>query len=256
MSVLFQFLSDSPRLQKICIDTSNEMLQDVGPDQVISLESLVELDYTCEKAVRILPCLRLPRLKRLRVDLPWWPGQMHGLADLLPYDGRLFLEGATEMKYRPHSNVQSLEFHGTTVDATINTHLARPDFVPIDWFSGAKCIPFGQIQDLTVERPPNETDFPIAAFENLEVLRISSWGAPFTEGFFRLLYPGVEVPCRSLRAIRYNRLEPLGPLIGLVKARLQAGHQLELVELSFPDESDQGSVVELRGFVGEVLVQE
>ena len=61
-----------------------EVPQDIALDQVISLDSLVELSYTCRPVGRILPCLTLPRLKRLRVSTSFEPGQEQKLTDVLP----------------------------------------------------------------------------------------------------------------------------------------------------------------------------
>ncbi|KAF9647853.1 hypothetical protein BDM02DRAFT_2481269 [Thelephora ganbajun] len=55
MSSLFRFFSGCSRLQNICINISSKMLQDNSLDHVISLESLVELDYTYNTAGRISP---------------------------------------------------------------------------------------------------------------------------------------------------------------------------------------------------------
>ena len=56
IDTLFRSLSGCPWLQKICIK-SKEASQDIALDQIISLESLVELDYTYRPAGRVLPCL-------------------------------------------------------------------------------------------------------------------------------------------------------------------------------------------------------
>ena len=104
MSALFRFLSNSPRLKKICIEAPGEMLQDASLDQVISLESLVELQYTCDAAGSILPRLRLPRLEQLSVSSSFGLGQARKLANILPRDSHLLREGATKMEYHAYSN--------------------------------------------------------------------------------------------------------------------------------------------------------
>ena len=253
MSTLFRFLSGSPRLKRICINSDTEALPDDALDEVISLESLAELDYFCSLADQILPYLRLPRLERLYVDFALGSGRMQRLADFLPYDGHQLLEGATKMEYHhSKSNIQYLGFDGDDVEVTLKARLAPENPIPINWFSDSSYIPLKRIQRVLVECSPNNANFPIASLENLEVLQILPCDDPFTEAFFPSLHPGAEIPCRSLLVIHYVKLEPLGPLISLAKARLQAGHRLPLVYL--PILSDQESIAELRELVGEVSV--
>ena len=47
VDALFQFFSGCPQLRKICFN-SPEIARDITLDQVASLESLVELDYSCD----------------------------------------------------------------------------------------------------------------------------------------------------------------------------------------------------------------
>ena len=259
MTTLFLFLSGSPRLERIRIDT-NEVLQDIVPDQFILLESVVELEYSCGSAGRILPYLRLPRLEQLSVCSQFGFGPVQKLADILPHDGHLLLEGTTKMEYRAYLDTHTLVFHGKNGDATLVMHLDPTNPTPVYWLSDTKYIPFRQIQELTVGCSSDNADPPITAFENLEVLQIAPRsamfnGPPFTEELFRVLYPGAEVPCHSLRVVRYTGWEPLDPLISLVKARLQAGHRLELVELPTIRKFSRRCVDELRKLVGEVVIR-
>jgi len=254
MSALSLFLSGSPRLKKVSIDTpNNEILQDVARDQVISLESLEELDCTCKPAGRVLPYIRLPRLKRLHVCFLLGPGQVQKLADLLPYDGHLLLKGVTKVEYyHSNSNTQHLAFDDGDSNVMLEAHLPHENPIPVDWFSDPKYIPLIQIRRLVIGCSLNNMNPPIAIFENLEELHTFPWGGPFTEGLLPLLYPGAETPCRSLKIIHYTNLEPLGPLVSLAKARLQAGHRLELVHLPIITESELDNVAELRELVGRV----
>ena len=99
MSALFRFLSDSPLLEKLCIRIPNQTTQDIPMGHVISLESLVELEYTYDSGDRVLPYLKLPRLKHLQVAPSLGSGEVQKLADILPYDVRVLLAGATTMSY-------------------------------------------------------------------------------------------------------------------------------------------------------------
>jgi hypothetical protein len=261
MDALFRFLSGCPQLRKVWINIPNETLQDITQGQVISLEPLVELEYAYNPGGRVLPCLRLPRLKQLQVSTSLGPGQVQKLADILPYDNRALLAGITEMFY--HSEEHSLEadLSGNGVGVSFAVFRTMEDRPSVDWFSGQTYIPFGQIKDLRVEGC-SLVNFPVSAFafENLGVLRMAPWGAEFAQGLLHLLYPDpvAGVPCRSLREIEctcWGPPEPLlTPLIHLARERKRAGHQLGLVRLSIAEEYDQSLVEELRKYVGEARV--
>ena len=258
MSGLFRFLSDSPLLQRICINIPSQTVQDVSLDQVVSLESLVELSYTCNSAGRVLSCLRLPHLKQFRVSSSL--GQMQKLADILPRDGRALLTGATEMLYYCNQYSLRVDLSGKGVDVSFIAFPTTADDPSVDWFSDQMYIPFGQIEDLKVEACSIVADPPINFFAlgNLRVLRVVLGDGLFADGFLRLLHPdpGTGVPCRSLRELECTYWGSPGPLSGvlisLVRERKRAGHQLRLVRLYAAQEFDQHLVEELREHVEEV----
>ena len=265
VGALFQFLSESPLLQKIGVDVHERIVQDVSLDKVISLESLVELDCRCNCAGQLLPFLRLPRLKRLRVTSTG-SRQIQTLADVLPYGGRALLAGVTKFfhyfdKYEPSHKV---ELSNNEVGVSFYTFHTRINTTLIDWSPDQTCIPFGQIEDLKFEGcSPTPTDLPINVFalENLRVLRMALWGEETTEELLRLLHPGpgvAEVPCRFLQEIeyrvwKYQGLSPPGLFVSLVRERKHAGYQLGLASLVIGrDASYLDLLEELKEHVGEV----
>ena len=253
--VLLRFLSGCPWLQKIRI-YSKVMSQDTPLDQIVSLESLVELDYTCHPVGRILPYLRLPRLEKLRVSFPLGPGQAQNLSDLLPRGGQVLLAGTTEIKYYSYGGSQEIKFHGKGIDVSFSASRPMEDHTHVDWFPNDACIPFGQIEDLTVG-VSDDIGFPIniAVFKNLRVLRIIPWNWCFIERFLDP-DPRVGIRCRSLQEIRYPCGGPCEPLISLARERKRAGHQLELVRLLERWSGfDQEFVEELKEHVEEVRVE-
>ena len=253
IGALFQFLSDCPRLRKICIN-SPEVLQDITLDRIISLESLVELDYTCSTIGRIAPCLKLPRLERLRVS-PLRRGQK--FVDVLPHGGHTLLAGATEMSYYSSEFSQEIEFSGKGTNVSFTMPCSVMASTTIDWFPDDTCVPFGQIEYLTVG-VSIAADFPvnIITFGSLRVLRIIPWNRRFAGEFLGSLHPGAEVPCRSLQEIQYPCWGQLRPLISLVRERKRVGHQLALVRLVDSCLGpNQECVDELKEHVGEVRVE-
>ena len=255
---LLRFLSGCPWLRKIRI-YSKAMSRDTPLDQITSLESLTELDYACPPVGRVLPYLRLPRLEKLRVSFPLEPGQAQKLADLLPRGGHVLLTGATKIEYYSYDDSQEIKLYGKGTDISFSVSRPTADHAHHDWFPNDPCIPFGQIEDLTV-RVSNAIDFPvnIAVFENLRVLRIIPWNSNFVEGFLGLLYPDprVGICCQSLQEIRYPCGGLLGPLISLARERKRAGHQLGLVRLLEKWSGfDQDLVEELKEHVEEVRVE-
>lgn len=103
MSLLSNLYSSFPRLQEIHTLIVGEMIEDLNPDQVTSLNSLVRFRYTCTTASRFLSFLKLPRLKRLSVTSPWQPGNVDKVADLLPHNGEIHLFGTTTISYKPEN---------------------------------------------------------------------------------------------------------------------------------------------------------
>ena len=258
VDALFRFLSGCPWLRKVYIK-STEVSQDMTLDQIVSLESLEELDYTCSSVGRILPCLRLPLLERLRVTSSL--GQAQKLADLLPHGGHALLAGATEILYDSQPRSQMIGFCGRGTDVSFTVFRPTTSHAPVDWFPDDTCIPFGQIEELTVGVSV-AVDFPIniSTFENIRVLRIIPRNMSFVERFLGSLYPypGAGVPCRSLQEIEYPLWGCLRPLINLTRERNRAGHQLELVCLltDMWYGFDQDLVEELEEHVGEIRIKD
>jgi len=263
MSTLFRFLSDSPLLQKMCVSIPRQNVQDTPLDQDISLESLVELEYTYNSGDRILPYLKLPRLKQLRVFSRQGPGEVQKLADILPYDGRVLLARVTKMSYYAGAYSFGISLSGNGVGVSIDESYAM-EVPSVDWFSDQTCIPFGQIEDLEVNGYPTDmhSNFNVFAFENIEVLRMVGWSESSVDRFLRLFHPdpGVGVPCRSLREIECAYRGSEGPLtrslINLVRERERGGYRLRLVNFRVTRESGRNFVEELRKYVGEVQVEE
>ena len=236
IDAMFRFFSSCPQLRKIRIDVPNGTLRDTSQRRIVSLESLVEFDYMCNLVNRILPSLRLPRLKQLRVS-SLQPGRTQKLTDMLPYGSHALLAEATNMEYYSYKSLLSLRLSGDGVDVSLSTPLTTADHTNFRWLSDETRIPFNQIEELKVEGcslvnlPAN-----LFAFENLRVLQITPLHTQLTEGFLRPLHPdpGLGIPCRSPEEIKYTHWESPGPilrpLIGLVRERKWAGHQLKLVE--------------------------
>jgi len=264
---LFQFLSESPLLQKICINVRNLGIQDVFLNKVISLEFLVELDCDCNCASQIIPFLRLPRLKRLRVTSREQE-QAQTLADVLPYGGRPLLAGVTKMLYdnSQYTHSHRVELSGNGIDVSFRLFRTTASTNLVDWPPDKTCVPFGQIEDLKFQGcPPPPTGLPINVFalENLRVLRVALFHEEPTKGLLRALHPGpgaAEIPCRSLQgiAIDYIYWKSQGPLpwllVSLVRERKQAGYQLRLVCLVARDDAScRDFLEELKEHVGGVL---
>ena len=259
MGALFQFLSGCPWLQKIRIN-SNESPQDITLDQVVSLESLVELDYTCNPLGRILPHLSLPRLQLLQVSSSFEPGQVQQLTDVLPHGGHVYIAGTTEMSCYFNEHSQKVGLYGEATDGSPSTFHFTASHALVNRFFDNTWIPFRRIEKLIVACATAAAEFPIdiAVFENMTVLRTVSGNPRFTEGFLRLLYPDLEgrIPCRHLQEIQYPHKGPLRPLISLVRERERAGNHLRCVRLSDTwGVSAQDLVEKLKENVGEVRIE-
>lgn len=273
ISALFQFFSNSPLLESISIFAGGQTTEDVLMDQVISLESLVELFYTCNVAGRVLPFLEPPCLKSLQVRILQEPGEVHKLVDVLPHNSDMLLAKVTMMVYRPDPSSPSLSFispGGPSLLFIIKRHTplnvvdAASDPILADWFPSQACIPFGQINTLGIDAPTTSVIFPTDVFvwENLKNLEVDVQNA---EDIGRILLsfhpdPGRGVPCPSLRTIKCTcRGFPgplLEPLMSLVKERKGVGCQLRVVHLPIAREFDPHYLEELREHVGKVQIEE
>ena len=257
---LFQFLSTCPLLQDIEVYVPDETFQEVALDRVTSLESLVELEYRGYAAGRVLPHLKLPRLRKLDVSSTLPMGQVHKLADALPHGGRVLLGGATKMRYSSESCMQRIDFFGEGTNVSIAIGSVG-DSAPVDWFADESRAPFGQIEDLEVGGLYVPPTFSFDPFKNLTIFRLTSWDTQCIEGFLRFLYPtpGIGIPCPSLREILCSSWVPqeqiMGSIISLVRERDQAGYRLELVCVFGMPKLNNDLEEELRRHVGELQVR-
>ena len=256
--IFFRHLSYCPWLRKIRVKFEDTP-QDIALDQVLSLESLVELDYTCNRVGQTLPRLRLPRLTQLSVST-YGLGQVQRLTDLLSHDGRALLAGVTEMIHHSDKSSQTVQLYGNGVDVSFIVILHTGDHSHVNRFFSGMGIPLREIEKLTVEGS-DATDFPISfpIFKKLKVLTINP--RRFTEGpFLRSLYPSLwtRTPCQALQEMVWRTCPGfIGPPVSLVRERKRAGHPLGLVRLLTthkPDQSFMDSVEELERHVGEVRI--
>jgi hypothetical protein len=256
ISSLFRLFSSCPRLQTARINVQCTLSQDIVLGQVILLDSLVELEYTCNNFGRFIPFLRLPRLKRLRIFL----GKVEKLADLLPHNGHNLLSGATTMSHFYDGGSQAVELSGNGVDASFGAFENAMGTTSAGWFSDDTYIPFGQIGDLEFGGYHISADFPFHLFKKLTTFRVIPKSEPIAAVVFGLLRPrpGAGIPCPSLRGITYTFSKPtewyMRPLIGLARERERAGYQLELVCVLVTLRPDPDLEEELREHVGELQV--
>ena len=258
---LFQLLSTCPLLRDVAISVPNKTLQDVTLDRVISLDSLVQLEYTGYAAGGVLPRLKLPCLQRLEVSSALPTGQMHNLSHVLPCGGRVLLAEATKMHYSFDNFAHTVDFFGEGTDLSVTATCSMGGSALVDWFSDQSWIPFGQIGHLKVEGLCVPTIFSFDPFENLTIFRLTSWDAQRASGFLRLLYPhpGRGIPCPLFREIRCSCWVHPGQIvrsvISLVRERDQAGHRLELVCVFGTPKLDDDLEEELKSHVDELQVR-
>jgi hypothetical protein len=268
MGALLQFFSNSPLLQRIRIHIHGETLQDIPPGQVTSLDSLVEMNYSWGQPNSILPFLRLPRLKQLRVSSSAGVGEVQRLDDILPHGGRALLAQATRLSHYTdlRSCLVTLTLSGNGVEGSFTAFYTTGGTAVggfVDWFSSQAAIPFGQIEELIIGGSPVMAGFGIDAFalENLKILRVTLWDGESAEAVLRPFHPVPQmgVPCQSLREMEYTHWDTGGPfptsLISLVEERKQAGCQLELFRLGLTRESDRDLARGLRKHVLQLQVR-
>lgn len=271
ISLLFGFCSSCSQLRGAYIRICCKILEDVPLDQVILMDSLVELEYSCATTARLLPYLKLPRLNRLRVCLR--KAKVDALARLLPHNGRTLLSGVTSMSLSYcGGTIQVVELSGKGIEASFTA--SNEESIAFSgesdgadsahWFSDEAYIPFGQIEDLEFNNYYNYEHFPIHLFENLATFRMYPHDGRSAERVLGLLrpLPGAGVPCPSLHHIdcilgpyTSSDFESLvGSFINLVGERERAGCRLKSIHLLSDKQLDPGLEGELKGYVGELQV--
>jgi hypothetical protein len=231
MSSLFRLLSNCPRLQKACIAIHCKILQDVTLDQVVSLDSLVKLVYTCHTSGRFTPFLKLPRLKSLHIALD--AGKVDHLADILPHSSHTLLSEATSMWLLNAEHSQRVGLSGNGVNISFTMSRGGTGVTSAGFYDGAY-IPFEQIEDLEFGGCDISADFPLNRFKELSRFRVNPCNKRIAEEVLWLLRPRHGgIPCPSLREITYTLSQStesyMIPLINLAIEREQAGCQVELL---------------------------
>ena len=257
ISSLLRFCSSFPQLQELNTGIYCEIIHDVSSDQVVSLDSLVTLQYTDHAAVGpFIPFLKLPRLSLLSVFSPW----LYNLADFLPHSGHTLHSGATTLSHCHDHSTQRVELSGRGVKTSfLRVDDNDTDATSAEWFSDENSIPFGQIEDLDLLCYRISADFPIHLFENLTTIRVTQRFERVCGGVLQLLHPCPEagIPCPFLRVIEYTFSSSpeshMRFLISLAEEREQAGYRLRLVHvLGWQIAPDLEG--ELRSHVGELCV--
>lgn len=120
------------------------MLQDVPSYQITPLELVVEFFYHCSTVDRILPRLRLLRLKRLGVP---YPLQAHraNTSRSFPNAGHVLLAEAIAMSYFSDLHSHSVRLSGEETDVSLSVMDFQGGAVPLGWFSEETSIPSGRI---------------------------------------------------------------------------------------------------------------
>jgi hypothetical protein len=235
ISLLLSLCSSYPRLQRACVSTHCQLLQDVTLDQVVSLDSLVVLEFACNDLSRFIPFLKLPRLKWLHVTLQ--EGKVDKLADLLPHNGRALLTETTSMLHFYDPGSRGVELSGNGLDASFTMPNNRRGETSAGWFSDDTYIPFEQIEYLEFRGYRTPADFPIHLFKKLTTFRVSPCRGRDIAEVFGLLHPrpGAGIPCPSLREITYTftyrARSCVRTLMDLTREREQVGYKLELVRV-------------------------
>lgn len=200
-SSLLNLCSSCPLLQKTSITIGCRLLQDVPLGQVISLHSLVELEYTYHTCDRFIPFLNLPRLKQLHISSQ--EGKMGKLIDILPHNGHSLLSGTTSMSHLHKGSLQAIELSGNSIIASSTVCQTQINATSAEWFSKGTCIPFGQIGDLEIRGVYISPDFLFPLFKKLTKLTTSPMNLCMRRKTVQILellcpLPGAGMPCPSL----------------------------------------------------------
>jgi hypothetical protein len=263
LNSIFVSLNNAPGLQELWIFI--EACEVILSEEVVTLGRLEHFKLVMDgRPVRILPLMRLPRLRNLvlRVTL-YMDFPTVTLADLLPPSHCLSLTGVCQMLYEVEStgvSSRTVTFSTQHLEVTV---FARPDphiptYIPFTtWFSDTSPVPLTQIKQVKVSGPTLPGEVPLAAFENLEVLNLDGSDHDLTFAVLSTRTAGGLTSCSRLRtlSVRWRcdlDRKGLVRLAALARGRKAGGSPFDDVSVVGFVARQPSLVEELRGYVGRL----
>ena len=263
LNSIFASLNNAPNLQELRILLG--ACEVILSEEVVALGRLEYLKLVMDgRPLRILPLMRLPRLRNLtlcvtlHVDFPTVT-----LADLLPPSHCISLTGVGKMTYKVEgARVPSRTVTFSTQHLAV-TVFARPDpHILTDspfttWFSDTSPVSLTQIKKVKVYGPILPGEIPFAAFENLEVLNLDGSDHNLTFALLSARTAGGLTSCPRLRtlSVRWRcdlDRKGLVRLNTLARRRKAGGSPFDDVSVVGFVVCQPNLVEELRGYVGSL----
>jgi len=227
MDSIFMLFKNAPQLAEVfifcrCITPGNI------PFHEITLDFLENLTLRIYDPVPILRSLRLPKIKQVFVELPFHLEKMNTLTHFLPLGVGPRLANVTSMGCTIEPSYGCLVVQGPDFEAAMYALSPKgvdPEIILPTLLADKTFFPLSKVKRLEFTQHDVSNCFPLAGFENLEVLGLDDC---WEDLVFSALQPSADdIPCPHLRELIIRPFEdrdfPLMCLVRLVKARKEAG---------------------------------
>lgn len=257
MDSILGLFSNAPRLRDVFIFCRRTTPGNI-PFSKITLGSLANLTLRIHDPVPILQYLRLPSIKEIFVELPFHPQKMNTLTHFLPLELGPRFADVTSMDCTVDPSYGCLVIHGPDFEAAVyalSPKGANPADILPTLLADKTFFPLSNIRRLEFTQHDDSNRFPLAEFENLEVLGLDDCWEEF---IFPVLQPSAgRTPCPRLRELIVRPSEerdfPLTCLVQLVKARKEAGCALKKITMDpEPETKSHEPITMLKEYVEEL----
>ena len=254
---IFGLLKNSPRLREVFIFCRRTTPGNI-PFHEITLNYLETFTLRIHDPVPILRYLRLPGIKQIFVELPFHLEKTNTLAHFLPPGVSPRLTDVTSMDCMIEPSYGCLVIHGQDFEAAIyalSSDGIDPAAILPTLLADKIFFSLSKIKKLEFTQQDISTCFPLAEFENLEVLGLDDC---WEELIFSALQPSAsQSPCPHLRELIIRSSEdrefPSMCLVQLVEARKEAGCMLKKITMDLePETISQEVIAMLEDYVEEL----
>lgn len=256
MDSIFGLLENAPRLREVFI-FSRSIIPSTIPFHEITLESLQLFTLRIHDPVPILRFLRLPQIKQVCVELQFHPERMNTFTHFLPIGVGPLLADVTSMSCTVEPSYGCLVINVPDFEAAVyalSPNGVDPTVILPALLADKPFFSLSKIKKLEFTQHDVSSSFPLAEFENLEVLGLDDC---WEELIFSVLQPSSDhIPCPHLRELTIRPSEdrdfPLMPLVQLAKARKEAGCAFKLTMDPEPENMSQEVIAMLEEHVEEL----
>ncbi|KAF9778242.1 hypothetical protein BJ322DRAFT_506835 [Thelephora terrestris] len=256
MDSIFGLFKNAPRLREAFI-FCRSIIPSTIPFHEITLEFLERFTFRIYEPIPILRFLRLPSIKQVCVELQFHPEKMNTFTHFLPIEVGPLLADVTSISCTVEPSYGCLVINVPDLEAAVyalSPNGVDPAVILPALLGDKSFFPLSKIKKLEFTQHEVSNPFPLAEFENLEILELDDC---WEELIFSVLQPSVDhIPCPHLRELTIRPSEdrdfPLMPLVQLAKARKEAGCAFKLTMDPEPENMSEEVIAMLEEYVEEL----